>query len=205
LSTEAQALRAFFPSFDRAAQAAAVRAASGEPAAPAPETEPVRTRERREAFAAGFAEGQRAAVQAARTEQLTEAVKTLVAAAEHLALRRMELAAEVERAMPPLILELARAVIHTEVERCRPALEALVRDIAARVAAEDGPVTVRLAPATAAAFHEVTDVPGDAVKVESDATLRSADFVIETHEGVVDGRVDVKLEEAWAALTEVAP
>lgn len=205
MSPDTQALRAYFPCFDRAARAAAAREHDPRPPGAAEaEAELARARLRAEAFEAGFAEAQRAAA-AARAETLAEPVKALTAAAEHLALQRTELAAQLEGALPALILEIARAVIHTEIEHSRPALEALVRDISARVAGDGRPLTVRLGPLAAAAFHEAHDVGSEAVKVESDPRLGPADFVLEAPDGFVDGRLDVKLDEAWRALTESRP
>jgi flagellar assembly protein FliH len=155
---------------------------------------------------AGFDEGRRAAL-AEWNARLGAAAAALEGAARALAARRLELAAEVERRLPALVLRLAEKVLAQELRSTERAVHAAVLAVAARLAGLEEPVTVRLHPDALEAFEAWRRQAGAdpaGVRVEADPALGLADWTIETRDGFLDGRVSAQLEAAWALLEEAA-
>lgn len=201
------ARRALFPSFRREAAAAdplAPPARGGEQ-----DLGSVRERARREAFEAGQREG-RAAAYEEWTLRLAEAAASLERAGQLLLARRAELAAELDRQLPRVLLLLARKVIQREVALEDSAEGAVIRKLTERLAGWEEPVAVRLNARAAGALEAWRAQPGQAtaamqaVRIEADASLAAGEWLVETRDGFLDGRIESQLEEAWRLLTEAS-
>lgn len=178
------------------------------PASAAGDVEALVRRARAEALEAGMREG-RAAAYGEWTGRLDGVVRALEAAARQLLACRVELAAEVERQLPKLLLTLTRKVIHQELAVSQTAAQTVIRGLSERLAGCDRPVAVRLAPPAAEAFdawrrsEDGARLVGPGVRVEPDPELGPGDWVLQTADGFLDGRVESQLEEAWRLITEL--
>jgi flagellar biosynthesis/type III secretory pathway protein FliH len=163
-------------------------------------------RARREGFEAGAREA-RAQTLATVGRRLGDAAEALALAARELDARRAELAADLERELPRVVLALVEQVLCREaVTGATLAREAVVA-CAARLKGGEGGVVVRLHPATASAFEAWrvgADGPGGqvALRVETDASLGPGDWLVETADGLVDGRRASRLETLRRLLLE---
>ena len=165
----------------------------------------LREQARAEGLEAGMREG-RAAAHAEWAGRLERVTRALEEANLALLAARVELAAQVERQLPKLLLALGRKVIHQELSVSQTAAQTVVRGIAERLGGCQGVVIVKLNPQMIAAFEEWrqsdegqrTATPG--VRVEADAALGAGDWLLETGDGFLDGRVESQLEEAWRFL-----
>jgi flagellar biosynthesis/type III secretory pathway protein FliH len=172
------------------------------------ELEALRERARGEAFEAGLREG-RSLAYGEWSGRLAGAVRGIEEAAHALLAARVDLAAQVERHLPKLVLELARKVLHAELAHSEVAAQTVIRGIAERLGGCDRPVVVRLAPEVAEAFDawRRSDAGASAarpgVRVESDPDLGAGDWVLQVGDGFLDGRVESQLEEAWRLVTEL--
>jgi flagellar biosynthesis/type III secretory pathway protein FliH len=177
------------------------------PADPAAALDAVRARAHAEGFETGMEEG-RATAHAQWSGRLAAATAALEQAARTFAAARAELAAEVERQMPRVLHELTRKVLHQELAHAETAAQAAILGLAERLRGCDRPVVVRLAPQTVEAFDawrrsdDGAPVAGTGVRVEADAELGAADWVLQTGDGFLDGRVQSQLDEAWRLMTE---
>jgi flagellar biosynthesis/type III secretory pathway protein FliH len=189
--------RAVFPSF-RSPAAAAEEAARDSA---------VHERARAAAVATAARET-RAAVLAEWTPRLAAATEALAGAAARLTEHRAALAAEVDRRLPEVVLLLARKVIHRELSLHEECATLVARAVVERIAGTAGSVAVRMAPRLADALeawrHAAgADAPALAgIRVERDASLADGDWVLETRDGFVDGRLEIQLDEAWRTIAE---
>jgi flagellar biosynthesis/type III secretory pathway protein FliH len=162
---------------------------------------------RREALEAGSREG-RAAAYAEWTGRLGEVAAALEQAGRLLLSRRAELAEELDRGLPRLVLALTRRVIEREVAADDPVVAAGCRNLGERLLGKDQPVAVRLHPRSAETFEawrrQAGDLPlgGRAVTIEADPALALGDWMLDTGDGVLDGRIDSQLDEAWRLVVE---
>ena len=191
--------RALFPSFwaePAAAEQAAARAA---------ESESPGEKIRREAFETGAREG-RAAAYAEWTGRLREVADALEQATRLLLTRRTELTEELDRGLPRLAFALARRVIEREVTGDDPAVAAVCRALGERLLGKDEPIAVRLHPRAAETFEAWRRqdlIPAArVVAITADPGLAPGDWLLETRDGVLDGRVDSQLDEAWRLVVE---
>lgn len=197
--------RARFPSFredgrtDPATPRDAEAVDAGGPRSRAAESDALRARARAEAFEAGAREG-RAASLAEWAARLSALAESLDEAGRRLTACREGFVAEADRQLPRLLLLLARKVLQRELATPAAAVETLVRVVAERIAGCDRPVAVRLSPADAEAFHAACGTRG--VRVDADPALGAGEWVLETGEGFLDGRIESQLEEAWRLLAE---
>jgi flagellar biosynthesis/type III secretory pathway protein FliH len=200
------ARRALFPSFRREAAAADPVATAR---AAAQDLGALRERARREAFEAGQHEG-RAAAYEEWTLRLAEAAASLERAGQLLLAQRAELAVELDRQLPRVLLLLARKVIPREGALEDSAEGAVIRKLTERLAGWEEPVAVRLNPRAAEALEAWRAQPGQAtaavqaVRIEADASLAAGEWQVETRDGFLDGRIESQLEEAWRLLTEAS-
>jgi flagellar assembly protein FliH len=178
------------------------------PALPAIELEGLRARAREEGFAAGVREGREAA-HAEWADRLRAAVRSLEEAGRDLLARRVDLAAEVDRQLPRVVLLLTRRILGRELGTADTAARTVLRSLAADLAGLGTPVALRLEPraaeAVAAWRHgepaEASALAG--VRIEPDPALGPGEWIVETHDGFLDGRIEARLEEAWRLLTEL--
>jgi flagellar biosynthesis/type III secretory pathway protein FliH len=202
---------ASFPSFEAPSLAESRPSAASitrERAALAAEAEMLRARARAEASELGRREG-RAAAYAEWSGRMGAAVESLEAAARGLLARRVELAAEVQRQLPRLLGVLIRKVLGAELSVSDTAVRTIIRHVTERLAGYDRPVTIRVNPDMLEPFQEWrrgagadSAVPAG-VRVDVDATLQPGDWLLETGDGFIDGRVESQLEEAWGCLAEL--
>jgi flagellar assembly protein FliH len=198
------AARAVFPCFPREAgwEAREPEAESAAEASPA-DVQALREQVRQEAFEAGIGEG-RAAAYKEWAPRLAEAVGALEQARQTLLARCRELTAELDSQLPRVVLLLARKIVQRELAADDSAVSAVIRQLSQRLNAAGESVTVRIAPRAAEAFEAwrraaEAAVP-EGVRVEPDVGLGPGDWVLETAAGLLDGRIDSQLEEAWRLL-----
>jgi len=214
---DARAIReASFPCFETDApppkpapgrQAAAPRADDESARRLAADAEALRARVRAEAFEVGVRQGHEAAY-AEWSGKLGALATSLESVARALTASRVELAAEVERQLPRLLELLVRRVLHHELGASDTAARTVIRSLAERLAGCDRPVVVRVAPDMVEALEawrhstgESPDTPS--VRIEADASLSAGDWVVDTGDGFLDGRVESQLEAAWQLLKEL--
>jgi len=169
------------------------------------DVESLRASARAEGLAIGLREGrERAHAEwAARLEQATRA---LDGAGRALLGARVDLAASVERQLPRLLLVLARKVIHQELTVSQTAAQTVIRGIAERLGGSQHAVVVKLHPATVEAFEAWKSAShgessaASLLRIEADPTLAPGEWLLETGDGFLDGRVESQLEEAWRLL-----
>lgn len=206
LSDDRLARRALFPSFRR--ETGAVDSVGPDPRrAGDQDLGALRERVRSEAFETGFREG-RAAAYEEWTLRLAEAAASLERAGQLLLAQRAELAAELDRHLPRVLLLLVRKVIQRELALEDSAEAAVIRKLTERLAGWEEPVAVRLNPRAAEAVEAWRERQGhasgatQAVRIEADTTLGPGDWLLETRDGFLDGRIESQLEEAWRLMTE---
>ncbi len=156
---------------------------------------------------AGLREG-RAQAMAEWRPRLEALGRALEDAARRLLVARVELAAEVDRQLPGIALALVRKVIHQELSVSETAAQTVIRAISERLAGCGRPVVVRVAPQVSEAVEgwrrsAGADAAGPGVRVDPDPRLASGDWMLETDDGFIDGRVESQLEEAWRLVTEL--
>jgi flagellar biosynthesis/type III secretory pathway protein FliH len=168
----------------------------------------IKERARAEGLEAGKGQG-RAMAQSEWSGRLDRAVRAREDAARALLASRIELAAEVERQLPKLVLTLTRKVIHQELAVSQTAAQTVIRGLSERLGGCDRPVVVRLAADMAEAFEcwrrseDGTRLAGPGVTVEPDADLSPGEWLLQTGDGFLDGRVESQLEEAWRLIAEL--
>ena len=85
----------------------------------------------------------------------------------------------------------------------------MIRGICERLAGCERPVTVRLAPDAVPGVEswlhaaDGAAAAGSGVRIEADPELGPGDFILETNDGFLDGRVESQLDEAWRLVTEL--
>jgi len=174
-------------------------------ALPPGEAGALREQARAEGLAIGIREG-RAVAQREWGGNLERVVRSLEEAALALLASRVELAVQVERQLPKLVLALTRKVIHQELSVSQTAAQTVIRGVAERLAGCERAVVVKLNPQMLDAFEgwrhseEGERAAGPGLRVEADAELGAGEWVLQTGDGFLDGRVESQLEEAWRLL-----
>ncbi len=154
----------------------------------------------RDAFAKGFAQGERAGNEAAG--QRGEAMlRRLTQTLEELTTLRAQMIHQTERQMVQLALAVARRIVHREVSIDQDLLIAMARVALDRLG-ESARVTVRLHPdefqTTAAA--RAADWTGTTVQVVADARVGRGGCRVESDFGLMDAGVDAQIQELARAL-----
>jgi flagellar assembly protein FliH len=154
----------------------------------------------REAFAKGFAQGERAGAEAAR-ERAEATLRRLTQTIEELTTLRAQMIRQTERQMVQLALAIARRIVYREVSLDQDLLIAMARVALDRLG-ESAQVTVRLHPeefeATAAA--RAASLTGTAVQVVADARVGRGGCRVESDFGMIDAGVDAQIQELARAL-----
>jgi flagellar assembly protein FliH len=174
------------------------------------DTAAMRELARGDGFAAGIAEG-RAAAFTEWSERLAAVAAGLEGAARDLQAQRVELAAEVDRQLPRAVFSLCRRILHAELSVADTATRTIIRSLSGRLAGFESGMAIRLSPQmldafetwrrTAAAQHS----GATAFRVEPDPGLGPGEWLVETRDGFLDGRIESQLEEAWKLVSELAP
>jgi flagellar assembly protein FliH len=154
----------------------------------------------REAFAKGFAQGERAGGEAAgkRGEVM---LRRLTETLDELTSLRAQMIHQTEHQMVQLALAVARRVVQREISLDRDLLVAMARVALDRLG-ESAQVTVRLSPedfdATAAA--RAAQWTGTNVTVVADSRVSRGGCRIESDLGVMDAGADAQIQEIARAL-----
>ena len=154
----------------------------------------------REAFAKGYAQGERAGAEAAA--QRGEAIlRRLTQTVEELATLRAEMIHQTERQMVQLALAIARRIVHREISLDQDLLSAMARVALDRLG-DSAQVTVKLHPeefeATGAA--RVAQLNAAHVTVVADPRVPRGGCRVESSLGTMDAGVDAQLQEIAYAL-----
>lgn len=154
----------------------------------------------RDAFAKGFAQGERAGAEVAN--QRGEAMlRRLTQTLEELTTLRSQMIHQTERQMVQLALAVARRIVRREVSLDQDLLIAMARVALDRLG-ESASVTVRLHPeefeATAAA--RASQFTGTNVTVVADARVGRGGCRVESDFGVMEAGVDGQIQELARAL-----
>jgi flagellar assembly protein FliH len=154
----------------------------------------------REAFAKGFAQGERAGAEAAG--QRGEAtLHRLTDTLSELTTVRAEMIHQTERQMVHLALAIARRILHREVSLDPDLLLAMAR-VALERLGETARVTVRLHPEdyAAAGAARVAGFTSSNVTIVEDARLSRGACRVESDMGLLDVGIDAQLQEVGRAL-----
>lgn len=173
------------------------------------DTTVLREHARGEGFAVGIAEG-RAAAYAEWTERLGAVAAALDGAARELQAQRLELAAEVDRQLPRAVFSLCRRILHAELSVADTATRTIIRSLTGRLAGFESAMAVRLSPQMLEAFEAwrrsaASQHSGTSFRVEPDPGLGPGEWLVETRDGFLDGRIESQLEEAWKLVSELGP
>lgn len=154
----------------------------------------------RDAFAKGFAQGERAGNEAAakRGEAM---LRRLAQTLDELTALRAEMIRETEQQMVRLALAIARRVLHREVSLDQDLLIAMARVALDRLG-ESARVTIRLHPEDyeATASGRAAEWTGTQVTVSADARVPRGGCRVESDCGSLDAGVDAQLQEIAHAL-----
>lgn len=194
-------------SYDWSGNGASAPRAAAPPVAPppppvAPVTPPISSIERatieREAFAQGFAQGERAGAEAAasRGEMVLNRLKHTVGELQSL---RAEMIHKTEKQVVELAVAMARRIVHREISLDRELLTAMARVALDRLG-ESATATIRLHPddyaATAALNADATGV----VRIVADAMVRRGGCMVHSEFGLIDVSADAQIQELATAL-----
>jgi flagellar assembly protein FliH len=159
----------------------------------------------RDAFARGFAQGERAGAEAA-AERGKAMLRRLAETLEELAGLRARIIHETERQVVQLALAIARKVIHREVSIDHDLLAAIARVALDRLG-ESTQVVVRLNPDdhAVAAGAGASAWPVGHVTVVADPRVPPGGCRVESELGVVDAGVDAQITEIARALLGESP
>jgi flagellar assembly protein FliH len=179
-----------------AAKAAAAPSASADQAA----HEARRAAIERDAFAKGFAQGEKAGGEAAgkRGEVM---LRRLTETLDELTSLRAQMIHQTEHQMVQLALAVARRVVHREISLDRDLLVAMARVALDRLG-ESAQVTVRLSPEDfeATAASRAAQWAGTTVTVVADPRVSRGGCRVESDLGVMDAGADAQIQEIARAL-----
>ena len=154
----------------------------------------------RDAFAKGFAQGERAGAEAAgkRGEAM---LRRLTETLEELTTLRTQMIHQTEQQMVQLALAMARRIVHREVSIDQDLLIAMAR-VALQRLGESATVTVRLHPEeyAATAGQQEAQFTGTNVTVVADARVARGGCRIESDFGAMDVGVEAQIQEVARAL-----
>lgn len=154
----------------------------------------------REAFAKGFAQGERAGAEAA-AQRGEATLHRLTETLDELTHVRTDMIRQTERQMVQLALAIARRILHREVSLDPDLLLAMAR-VALERLGESAKVTVRLHPDDyeAAGAARVADFNTSNVTIVADPRLSRGACRVESDMGLLDVGIDAQLQEVGRAL-----
>lgn len=169
---------------------------------------------RNEAYDQGFEQGRQAGVQEARAaleKQLEAKGREMASRVADLMQQADQHFDQLEHALAQHLLELAcdvaRQVVRRELLTPRESIEAVVREALA-LAVEDGrPAVLRVHPDDATLLELIWSqgTAPTGVRLEPDADITAGGCVVESSQGMVDGRVEKRWARAVANLGLDAP
>jgi flagellar assembly protein FliH len=158
----------------------------------------------REAFAKGYAQGERAGLEAGakRTEAM---LRRIAQTLEELGRLRKAIIRDTERQMVQLALALARRLVHREVSM-DPTLVAAMAHVALERLGDAAPATIKLHPDDFAVIsgQRGTAWEGAQVTILPDPAVTRGGCVVESDFGTVDGQIDAQFEQMSRALLDDA-
>lgn len=185
-----------------------VRPQAPPPADDAPEDPPAPTAEQqahlaaleREAFTKGYAQGERAGIEAGG-ERAEAMLRRLATTLEELSTLHDQMMRQAERQLVELSLAIARRVLHREVS-VDPELAAALAHVALERLGSTAPAVIRLHP------DDYTNVTGQdrdmwsgrAVKVVPDPAVARGGCRVESEFGYIDASVDAQMDEMARAM-----
>lgn len=147
----------------------------------------------RDAFAKGYAEGERAGVQAAATR--TDAMlRRLAQTIEELVSLRGEIVRKSERQTVQLVLAIAERIVQREITLDRSLLIGMARAALDRLG-DHGTATIRLNPADLTAIGDGVDLAGIGVQVAADAVVSRGGCLVQSDFGFMDVSPDAQFRE----------
>jgi flagellar assembly protein FliH len=147
----------------------------------------------REAFAKGYAEGERAGVQAAATR--TDAMlKRLAQTIDELIALRGDIVRKSERQTVQLVLAIAERIVQREITLDRGLLVGMARAALDRLG-DHGTADIRLNPADFAAIGDVTDLNANGVQVTPDPVVSRGGCLVRSDFGFMDVSPDAQFRE----------
>ena len=157
-----------------------------------------------EAFAQGYAEGERAGVEVA-SRQLKTLRDRLSQTLDELTMLREELTHRTERQVVELALAVAARILHREVSLDRELLLVMAR-IALDRLSDVTTATIRLNPDDEAAVRGGRESwPGGTVTILADPAVRPGGCLVQTDLGQIELSVDAQLKELATALLGDVP
>ena len=147
----------------------------------------------RDAFAKGYAEGERAGTQAAATR--TDAMlRRLAQTIDELVGLRAEIVRKSERQTVQLVLAIAERIVQREITLDRGLVIGMARAALDRLG-EHGSATIRLNPADLAAIGDTVDVLGMGVQVSADPVVSRGGCLVQSDFGFMDVSPDAQFRE----------
>lgn len=183
-----------------AARAAADSSAETAPTPPTAEQQAHLAALERDAFTKGYAQGERAGLEAGG--QRAEAMlRRLAATLEELATLRDQMMRQAESQLVELSLAIARRILHREVS-VDPQLAAALAHVALERLGRAAPAVIRLHPDD---YTTVTGQQNDlwngrAVKVVPDPAVARGGCLVESEFGYIDASVDSQMDEMARAM-----
>jgi flagellar assembly protein FliH len=154
----------------------------------------------REAFAKGFAQGERSGAEAAasRTDAM---LRRLTGTLDDLVRLRSDMIRKTERQVVQLSMAVANRIVHREISLDRELLVAMARVALDRLG-DNASARIRLHPDDYAAVQRLGSaaLAGGALQVVSDPSLHRGGCVVESDFGLIDVSVDAQVEELTRAL-----
>jgi flagellar assembly protein FliH len=173
----------------------------------APEYEDVHTHQQarlaaleRESFATGYAQGERAGLEAANT-RAEPMLRRLAQTLEELGTLRQQMIQQTERQMVDLALAIAHRILRRETSLDGDLIVAMAR-VALERLGDAGSVTVRLNPEDHRATVERhgNDWAGTKVRVIADPAVSRGGCLVDSDFGFIDAGVEAQFDEVMRAL-----
>jgi flagellar assembly protein FliH len=172
------------------------------PAAPLPSTPSFdRAAIEREAFAQGFAQGERSGAEAAaaRSEAVLQRLKQTI---EELQTLRAEMIHKTERQVVQLAIAMAKRIVHREISLDPELLSAMARVALDRLG-DAASATIRLHPddyAATAGMNRDARTESSVVRVVADPVVRRGGCLVQSEFGLIDVSADAQIQELATAL-----
>ena len=154
----------------------------------------------REAFTKGYAQGERAGIEAGgkRAEAMLRRMSQTL---DELATLRRTMVRETERQVVELALTLARRIVTRELS-IEPDLVAALAHVALERLGEASPATIRLNPEdyTTVSAHRGQQWEGAHVDIVPDPAIARGGCLVESDFGMIDGSIEAQFDELTRAL-----
>lgn len=177
-----------------------VPADPAEPAPPTAEQQAHLAALERDAFTKGYAQGERAGLEAGG-ERAEAMLRRLAATLEELSTLHGQMMRQAEGQLVELSLAIARRVLHREVS-VDPELAAALAHVALERLGGTSPAVIRLHPDdyTRVTGHDTDPWNGRDVKVVPDPAVARGGCRVESEFGYIDASVDAQMDEMAAAM-----